>query len=172
MKVILSMAMSANGVIATKTGNENFLSHANWTQFVKLANKIGCFIWGRKTYDEVIKWEGNYLGDLQNIKKIIVSRSSPQLKEGFILASSPEDALAKLENLGIKEVILTGGATNNSEFAKRGLIDEVILDINSVIVGDGIPIFAPTNFEMKLKLLETTKVDENIFELRYKIIKS
>jgi dihydrofolate reductase len=55
MKVILTMAVSANGIIATKDGSEDFLSHDNWIQFVKLANKIGCFIWGRKTYEAVSK---------------------------------------------------------------------------------------------------------------------
>ena len=171
MKVILTMAVSANGIIATKTGSEDFLSHDNWLQFVKLANKIGCFIWGRKTYDAVIKWEGDYLSDLKDVKKVIISRSPIQLKEGFTLANSPEDALSKLHAEGFKEAIVTGGSTINSEFAKRGLIEEVLLDVNSVILGEGIPVFASSDFEMKLQLLDATKISESVFELRYKVVK-
>lgn len=171
MKVILSMAVSVNGIIATKEGSEDFLSHGNWIQFVKLVNKVGCFIWGRKTYEAVIKWEGDYLNDLNDAKKVIISHSDLQLEEGFILAHSPEEALQKLENEGFKEVILTGGATNNSEFAKRGLIDEVIFDVNSVVIGEGIPVFAPTNFEMKLQLLSSENVSDDILELHYKVLK-
>ncbi len=165
------MAISANGIIATQTGSEDFLSHDNWIQFVKLANKIGCFIWGRKTYDAVIKWEGDYLNDLKDVKKIIVSHSPVELQEGFTLADSPEQALDILNKSGFKEAIITGGSTLNSEFAKRGLIDEVVLDVNAVILGTGIPVFAPEDFELKLELTESTKVSGSVFELKYKVIK-
>lgn len=165
------MAISANGIIATKTGSEDFLSHDNWIQFVKLANRVGCFIWGRKTYDAVIKWEGDYLNDLKDVKKIIVSHTPIELKAGFALADSPERALAILNEGGFKEAIITGGSTLNSEFAKRGLIDEVILDVNAVILGTGIPVFAPEDFELKLKLTESVKVSDSVFELKYEVIK-
>lgn len=172
MKVILSMAVSANGIIAAKEGSEDFLSNDNWTQFVKLAHKIGCFIWGRKTYDAVSKWEGDYLSDLKDVRKIIISRSAVELMEGFTLANSPEDALRRLEADGFKQALITGGSKLNSEFAKRGLIDEVIFDINPYILGEGIPIFAPDNFEMKLELLGVEKVGQELVELRYKVKKS
>jgi riboflavin biosynthesis pyrimidine reductase len=90
---------------------------------------------------------------------------------GFTHANSPENALELLEKQGFKEVIVTGGATINSEFAKRGLVDEVILSVNPVILGEGIPLFAPSDFEMKLKLIGTEKVGEDILELRYKVVK-
>ena len=69
------MAISVNGIIATKEGSEDFLSHDNWIQFVELAHKIGCFIWGRKTYDAVTKWKGDYLNDLKDVKKVAFSPS-------------------------------------------------------------------------------------------------
>lgn len=165
------MAISANGIIATKTGSEDFLSHDNWTQFVKLAPRVGGFIWGRKTYEAVIKWEGDYLNDLKEVKKVVLSRSPIELKEGFILANSPEHALSKFEKEGFKEAIVTGGSIINSEFAKRGLIDEIMLEVNPTVLGEGIPLFAPSDFELKLELIEAKKVSENVFELRYKVLK-
>jgi|SRR5579885_3364635 len=171
MKVILTMAVSANGIIASKTGSEDFLSHDNWLQFVKLAKRVGCFMWGRKTYEAVIKWEGDYLSELEGVKKIILSQSDIKLKEGFVLKHSPEEALKYLESESFQEAIITGGSTTNSEFAKRGLIDEVILDINPSVLGEGIPVFAPSDFELKLKLISSEKVGEDIIELRYKVMK-
>ena len=171
MKVILSMAVSANGMIATKEGSEDFLSHGNWIRFSKLVNRAGCFIWGRKTYEAVIKWEGHYLNDIKDCKKVVISHQDLKLKERFMLAHSPKEALQRLEKEGFKEVILSGGATNNSEFAKRGLIDEVIFDVNPVVIGEGIPVFAPSNFEMKLQLLSMERIDDNIVELCYKALK-
>ena len=171
MKVILTMAISANGIIATKEGSEDFLSDDNWIQFVKLAHKIGCFMWGRKTYDAVSKWEGEYLNDLKDVRKVIISRSPIQLMEGFTLASSPEEALKQLESEGFNEAIITGGSTINSEFAKRGLIDEVILDVNPSILGEGIPVFAPHDFQLNLELANVERVGNELVELKYKVKK-
>ena len=165
------MAISANGIIATKEGSEDFLSHDNWIQFVKLAHKIGCFMWGRKTYDAVSKWEGEYLNDLIDVRKVIISRSPIQLMEGFTLASSPEEALKQLESEGFNEAIITGGSTINSEFAKRGLIDEVILDVNPSILGEGIPVFAPHDFQLNLELANVERVGNELVELKYKVKK-
>lgn len=171
MKVVLTMAISANGIIATKEGSEDFLSHDNWIQFVKLAHKIGCFMWGRKTYDAVSKWEGDYLNDLKDVRKIIISRSPVQLMEGFTLANSPEQALKQLESEGFKEAIITGGSTINSEFAKRGLIDEVIFDVNPSILGEGIPVFSPQDFQLKLELMNVDRVGKALVEIRYRVKK-
>lgn len=171
MKVILTMAISANGIIATKSGSEDFLSHDNWLQFVKLAKGVGCFIWGRKTYEAVLKWEGDYLKELRGVKKIVISRSEIELIDGFELAKSPEEALKKFENYGFKEALITGGSTINSAFAKAGLIDEVIFDVNPSILGDGIPVFAPEDFELALELNGVEKVGSNLVELHYKVKK-
>jgi len=109
MKVILSMAVSTNGIIATKEGSEDFLSNKNWQQFVKLAKKVGCFIYGRKTYENVITWDKNYLDPLKDVKKLVISKSDFHPQEGFTIAHSPEEALKLLEKEGLQEVIVTGG---------------------------------------------------------------
>lgn len=77
------MAVSANGIIASKTGSEDFLPLANWLQFVKEAKKSGCFLYGRKTYEEVIKWGGDWLDDLREVKKIVISRSNINVKKAL-----------------------------------------------------------------------------------------
>src|SRR5712691_11330812 len=92
------MAMSVNGIIADENGSEDFLSDAHWNAFTKLANKIGSNIWGRKTYEAVKTWQGGYLKDLENVKKIIISSdTSLKLDPGFTLAKSPQDAIAQLK---------------------------------------------------------------------------
>ena len=51
MKFILCMAQTVNGMVARDNYDEDFLSYVNWEVFVKLAEEIGCFIIGKKTYD-------------------------------------------------------------------------------------------------------------------------
>lgn len=171
MNIILTMAISANGIIATSSGDEDFLSETNWQQFIKLANQVGNFIWGRKTYDLVMSWGNDPLIEFKNVTKIIISHTPIKLKEGFILAHSPEEAVEILKNKGFSEAIITGGATINSEFAKLRLIDKVRLDINPALIGNGVPVFLPKEFLMKLNLLSVERLENDIVELWYEVKK-
>lgn len=172
MKVTLFMAISLNGIIATSDNQEEFLSHANWDEFVKVVQKRGCLIWGRKTYELVRKWDKAYLEPFKNIIKVIISHDKNlKLDPGFILVDSPQSALKFLHEKGFKEVILTGGSTNNSAFAKLNLIDEIILNIEGVIVGKGISLFNPEEFELKLKLKTVKKITDNIIQVNYLVKK-
>lgn len=166
------MAISLNGIIATPDYKEDFLSHENWNEFVSAVQKRGCLIWGRKTYELVREWPESYLKPLENITKIIISSDDNlKLDDGFILASSPEQAIEKLTEKGFTEAILTGGSSNNSSFAEKNMIDEIILNIEGVIIGNGIPLFKPSDFQLQLKLISTTKVSDNIIQVCYKVIK-
>lgn len=165
--------MSANGVIARENGEEDFLSDKNWKTFTELAEKYGNFIVGRKTYEAIKKWDEDYsFDDLKNIEKIVISQdSSYGLDEDYTLARSPQDAISKLEQKGIDTVLVTGGSTTNTSFIKEGLLDEVILNIEPAIVGKGISLFSSADFESRLELLEMKKLDDDIVQLHYKVIK-
>ena len=118
-----------------------------------------------------MKWEGDYLKDLEGVRKIIISRSDIKLINGFELAKSPQEALEKFEKYGLKEAIITGGSTINSAFANAGLIDEVIFDINPSILGEGIPVFSPEDFYLSLELMSVEKVGNSLVELHYRVKK-
>jgi len=173
MKTTLYMAVSANGIIATETGDEEFLSHENWEKFCEIAREFGNFVVGRKTYEAVKKWDGGYnFDDLVGVEKIIISQDqSFKLDEGYILANSPQDALAKLSEKGFDRALITGGANINSAFAKEKLLDEIILNVEPVFVGKGIPLFAPQDFEIKAKLISTDRAESGIVSLKYEILK-
>ena len=172
MKTILYMAISANGFIATDSGNEDFLSHQNWEMFCELARECGNFIVGRKTYEAVQKWNDGYnFDDLVGVEKIIISQNKDlHLAEGYTLASSPQDALRKLSDKRIETALVTGGAKINSEFAKTKLLDEVRLNVEPVLVGRGMPLFAPQNLEIKMKLLSVKQSESGIVTLKYAVL--
>ena len=174
MKVILFMSLSANGYIARKNGEEDFLSHVHWEESVKLAERIGCFIVGRKTYDIVRRLYGKDSNfDTINAKRIVIyNKSSPKPAKGYIFVKSPEEAIKKARELGFKQVLLNGGGTLNGSFMKKGLVDEIIFDIEPFAIGRGIAVFKPDNFERKLRLIKTAKLRNGILQLHYKVLKS
>ena len=106
------------------------------------------------------------------IEKIIISQDQNfKLDEGYTLAGSPADALTKLSQKGFKKALVTGGANINSAFAKANLLDEIILNIEPVFVGKGIPLFAPEDFELKQKLISSEKSAGGILTLGYNVLK-
>lgn len=172
MRVILGMVISVNGIIAGENNEEEFISHDSWLAWLEIVRKYGCVIWGRKTHQVVQTWPKAYLDDIKGIKVVVVS-TQPDFKigPGFKLADSPQSALKILEEQGFKSVVLTGGSTLNSSFAKAGLIDEVILNIEPVIEGKGIPLYKQEDFELKLELIEMKKSKGKTIQVRYQVIK-
>lgn len=170
MKVILFMAMSLNGMVARKDGDEDFLDQANWETFAELIKQHGCFITGRKTFELIQTWPDVNFDNIEAKLKIIVSKNEKlKLENPYVRASSPKEAIKIAEEQGFASAILVGGSTNNSAFLAENLIDEVILDIEPAIIGKGIPVFAEGDFEARLKFVEMIKITEDILQVRYKV---
>ncbi len=168
MKVILWMGMSLNGIIARENNEEDFISHDCWLAWLEAIRKHGCMIWGRKTHQVVKTWPKEYFHDIQGIKTVVVSTQLDfEVGPGFELVNSPEAALKTLEKQGFKSVVLTGGSTLNSSFAKINLIDEVILNIEPVIIGKGIAVFHPDLFDLQLEFLEMKPSKGKTIQLHY-----
>lgn len=170
MKVILYMAQTINGIVARNNYNEDFLSDENWEVFLGLVKETGCFVVGRKTYEEAKKSKDYNFDKIKATKIIISNNPAINLDAGYTLANSPEDAFKKASKLGFKKILLTGGGKINSAFIKSGLIDEIIINIEPFVLGKGVRIFSEDDFENELKLLEVKKLKSGIIQLHYKII--
>jgi riboflavin biosynthesis pyrimidine reductase len=167
MRVTLFMAMSLNGIIARPNNDGDFITHQNWITFVQLCKEKGCVIWGRNTQEVRKGWEPQYFEDLKGVTKVVISEDENyDPGEGFLKEKSPKDALQKLTELGFSEVLLSGGSTLNNSFAKEGLINEVIINIEPIIVGTGIPLFRPDVFDLKLEF-SSVEHHEKIIMLKY-----
>ena len=64
-----------------------------------------------------------------------------------------------------------GGHTTWSSFAKEGLVDEIYLDIEPYLFGQGMPLFLPADFEYHLKLIETKNLNSQTLQLHYRVEK-
>ena len=159
--------MSLNGQIARKNGVADFVSAAEWKSYAAhVRNRV--LIIGRKTYEIMIKYK-----EFSRIKPraVVVVSSRKNLKialPNHSLAASPQKAILVARKIKAKEVIIGGGTKLNSAFLKGKLVDEVILDVEPILVGDGIPLFKGTS-DVKLKLLAVKKLNTNLLQLKYKV---
>jgi len=106
----------------------------------------------------------------KNIVKIILSRKLDlKLEDGYVQSSSPEKALNYLSGRGFTSVILGGGSLINTAFAEKDLIDEIVLDLQSIFISSGKPLFEPREFELPVRLIESKNITEHILQLHYKV---
>lgn len=173
MKVTMFLASSLNGIIARPDYREDFLSREHWEGFLECASRTGSVIWGRRTHERVTVFNRGYLDRMWELEKIVVSRSEAFVpSDGFEVAHSPHAALELLASRGAEEATLAGGSVLNSAFVHAGLVDEVILNLEAVIVGDGISLLAPGGGDVRLKgNPEFRRVSDRIVQLRYEVDK-
>ena len=129
---------------------------------------------GRKTYEVMVKNDEFNQSKLNTIKTVVVTHHKA-LKihhPKFVsCAKSPQEALNALQKQRFKTIMVCGGGELNSSFMKENLIDEIYLDIEPIIFGRGIKLFADADFETKLELIETKKLSKNEIQLHYRVKK-
>lgn len=170
MKVVLYMAITANGMIAKENDDTRFVSDAEWESFTAMMKKIGNYVMGRRTFEVSLESDAFPYPCLNVVmtKKAVKNQWGDQV---IFTSDSPKAVLKMLEERGFDTAFIGGGAAVNTSFAREGLIDEVYLDVEPAIMGKGIPLLASGDFELKLKLLETKKLGQSTIQLHYQVIK-
>jgi dihydrofolate reductase len=172
MKVTLCMEMSLNGMIARENGDEDFIPDSGFQNWLDVIRTSGHVMWGRKTHDVVLGWEPAWQAELKGMNIVVISADSNyKVDDRFKKASSPREAFALFEQMKAQEVFLSGGSGLNSSFAKLGLIDELMVTIEPVVVARGIPLFSPEAVDLTLEMLETKKLPSGAIQLRYNVVK-
>ncbi|MDO8676602.1 MAG: dihydrofolate reductase family protein [Candidatus Azambacteria bacterium] len=172
MKTILYMGISANGYIAKADGNSEWTSDENLKGFYEHSKKAGNIIMGKNTYLVALQYGYFPFPDSLNI---VVSHEQIKNTWGdnvIVTSDSPKEILSMLEQKGFTEAFLAGGGQLNTSFAKEKLIDEIYLDVEPVILGQGIKIFADADLEFWLELLDFKKLNSNTVQLHYRVIKN
>lgn len=172
MKIVLDMAISPNGLIARDDGDEDWLPSEGWDDFVNEVKHYGNIVMGRETYEQVTARYEDYNFDSIRCKyKIIVTRNSKfTAPAGYTVVHSPEEAVQFLQEQDVKELFLIGGGKLNSEFAKRGLINEIHLTLNPYIIGTGRPFLSREEFDLPLQLISHKELSKGRLQVHYLVI--
>ncbi len=168
MKVILYMAISANGMIAKSNDDTSWISAEEWDSYSLAVRTAGCLIVGRRTYEILTKQPE--FAEFKDVKLILVSHDNfVTLAQNHFVAFSPREALEMAK--GYEQVVVAGGGILNAAFLDEKLVDEIYLDIEPIVISEGIPVFKDKNFDCNLKLLESKMITENEIQLHYEVLK-
>lgn len=171
MKTILYMGISINGYIAKSDGDSEWTSEEDLKGFYEHSKSAGNIIMGKNTFHSASDYGYFPFPDAVNV---IMTHQLLENKWGdkvIVTDKSPKEVLQMLEERGFKEAFLAGGGHLNSSFMKEGLIDELYLDVEPIVFGKGIKLFADEDFEVNFEFLEVNKLNENTVQLHYKVKK-
>ena len=82
------------------------------------------------------------------------------------------DEINKLKRRNGRDMVVYGGASFDSSLIKLGLIDEFLLFINPVAIGNGKTIFKDLNEIQKFNLIKTIAFDSGKVLLHYQTTKA
>lgn len=173
-KVILSLAMSLDGYIAKPDGDVAWLKsvpNPDKTDhgFSEFYRKIDTTIMGNSTYKEILGFGIPFpFPDKENY---VISRTDNADTEFVHFTSDIVNLVSNLKAKSGKDIWLIGGGQVNTAFLNNGLIDELLIRIVPIVIGEGLPLFANKPDEMIFKLVGTETFSTGTIQLTYQPIK-
>jgi dihydrofolate reductase len=192
-KVIIDITMSLDGFIAGPNDDverlHNWLFSGNtpsaYSNYVKLSKQsaevfdelvktTGSIITGRRTYDLTGGWNGSHpVNDSVFVVSHDVPKNIPEGSTTFTFVTDAIESAVKQAKkaAGNKNVYLMGGADVAQQCIKAGLVDEMMIHLVPVLLGDGIRLF--DNIGVKPIELEQTRILEasGVSHLRFRVVK-
>lgn len=166
------MAITPNGMIAKENDAAEWVTETAWSDYSGMIKKHGNMIIGRRTYQVMLKNDEFNRSKLNEIETVILAndRSLAVHNKKFVkVASTPRKALEILEKRGFQAIMVCGGGGLNASFMKENLVDEMYLDIEPLVFGKGIRLFAESDFEARLELVETKELSKDEVQLHYRV---
>jgi dihydrofolate reductase len=170
-KVILYIATSLDGYIAKPNDDLSFLSIVEqegqdygYADFVKTVDTV---IVGRKTYDKVTSM-GFDFPHADKDAYIITRTPRPTVGSVKFYTGDLKTLVGKLKTESGKNIFCDGGAEMVNELLKDNLIDEFIISVIPILVGNGTKLFKDNRPEQKLELVSVKSFDKGLTQLHFK----
>jgi dihydrofolate reductase len=178
------MSVSLDGFVETPSRSLDWVLvdeelHAH---FNEEARAMSAFLYGRRMYELMVGYwptadsdpsakpvELEFARIWKAKPKIVFSRTLERVAWNSRLVR--DEAVAEVARLKATPGfdMGVGGPTTAAPFMRAGLIDEVRLYVQPVILGAGTPFFPPLEDRVGLKLLETRLFASGVVYLRYEV---
>jgi dihydrofolate reductase len=171
-KVKLFIACSIDGFIAAPNDNLDFLKivekEGEDYGYQAFTNTIDTIIIGRRTFDYVTKNIGLHHYDNGKTDVYVLTRNvqSPMGRIQFY-NDSIESLIQHLQSKTGKDIYCDGGAELINALLNAHLIDEMIISIVPIVLGDGIRLFNTGNVYQEWTLISSQSFDTGLVQLKY-----
>jgi dihydrofolate reductase len=172
-RIIVHIATSADGYIARPDGNLEWLTSRpapkGFYGIGAFERTIDTELFGRKTFDASLEL-GATFGGKRRICVFSRRPPPPSLPRNVEFVSDPVDRFVeRLRGEKGKNIWMMGGGDLIASFLDAGAIDEFIISIVPVFIGEGIPLIAPRHREQKLKLRSVKPFPDGLVQVHYDV---
>jgi dihydrofolate reductase len=169
MKITVYLAAAANGMISNQRNVPDWLSEQYGQGFMTMSQQAKAVIMGKTTYNILAP---DYL-PLKDEGALVVlthnTSAEPAQSNVVFTDKDPQAIVAMLERQGYSEAVIIGGTATVSEFMKAQLVNELILVVEPVLFGAGLPLMKGIDQEYKLSLLDVKKLNDHTVQLHYRL---
>lgn len=180
-KLIYSMSVSVDGFIADRDGGFGWgaPSEEQFRFHLEQVRELGVQLLGRRLYETMLVWETDPSfpqGELEvafadawsALPKVVFSRTLHSVRGNARLARGTvaEEVAAALAATD-KDVAI-GGAGLAAQAVELGLVDELRMFRNPIVVGGGTPFLPPVTTAIPLELVGTRTFGSRVIYERYR----
>ncbi len=178
-KIITSIATSADGYIARRDGSVDWLNLPQPAGDYGMAGfyrSIDTILWGRKTYELALAFQKQGIKEAEfdpKVKNYVFSHQALKPATSAVeLVTEPIPAFVKrLRARRGKHIWMMGGAELIASFLDQSAIDEFIIHVIPIFIGEGIPLIAPRHRSVELRLLSCRRFSDGVARLHYAVVK-
>lgn len=172
-KISLFIAMSLDGYIAKPNDDLSFLKlvekEGEDYGYAEFTSKIDTIIIGRKTYDYVVNEIGaSHYDNGQRDIYVITRTEKPQVGRTTFYTGNITELVKQLKSENGSNIYCDGGAEVINELLKHNLIDEFIISVIPVLLGNGTRLFKDGRPEEVLEFITANTFESGLAQLHYK----
>lgn len=168
-KVVFYGAISLDGYLARKNHSLDWLMGTegeNDTTYSEFYDTVDTLIMGRKTYEQILLLSPEAF-PYEGKKCYVMSRTLTGSTEFVTFVNTDLVGLVKsLASQPGKRIWIVGGGEVLKPLLEEKLVDEFIIQLAPVILGNGIPLFVPGDYENRL-MLKDVKQYKQFVEVYY-----
>ncbi len=175
-KCSVFIATSLDGFIARTNGSIDWLETAasrvsgddyGYRDFFK---SIDAIVMGRLSFETALSFPTWPYGkrDVVVLTRTLPSTSSAYPDTVTTSSEDPATIITRLTRQGLTRFYIDGGKTIQS-FLKANLIDELIITIVPVLLGEGIPLFGPLGGDVTVELVSSKSYPCGFVQNRYRV---
>ncbi len=171
-KLILYISMSLDGFLATKEDDLSWLSvveQAGEDYGYEILNEsVDTYIVGRKTYEVVLKLTGGVFPQAERHKCYVITREQRRTENGVTFFNGDiVELITQLKSQEGKNIYCDGGGQLVQWLMQQNLIDEYIISVIPVLLGEGKRLFLGESPMIKLKALPARNYPSGLVQLHY-----
>jgi len=171
-KLKLYIAQTVDGFIATKNGNVEWLNdneknevEENAYGYLDFYETIDTTLMGYNTYKTIINFGIPF--PYANKTNYVFSRIHQKKEDNPVefISDNIVEFVSDLKQSDGKNIWLIGGGEINKQLLNANLIDEIILTIKTVVLGQGIPLFAEGTELKNFKIVKVETLSDTLVQL-------